>query len=487
MDLLGTILSWGEEAPERAAHRSGGAELSYGDLCRSARALAGHLEAELGENRAPLVVLGHKEPEMLIAFLGAALSGRAYAPVDTIVPESRVEQIVETVKAPLVLTPKKIREILAAPKRAAVAKALGQDDPFYIMFTSGSTGQPKGVVITLGCLTDFVDWMLGEQQIRRKGEVFLNQAPFSFDLSIMDLYMSLATGGTLFSVTREEVGNPAVLFSTLRSARTSVWVSTPSFAQLCTQEPTFRQETMKELRLFLLCGETLPAAVARELLDRFPDAEVWNTYGPTEATVATTSVKIDRDILARYPNLPIGRAKPRTLVPVLDENRKPVADGARGEIAIAGPNVALGYLYRPDLTAKAFFEYDGKRAYATGDWGFYKDGLLFCEGRQDSQIKLHGYRIELGDVEANIRKVGGVRDVVVIPKMKNGKADLLAAFVVSSSGGEGDDFARGRELKKKLAETLPAYMIPQRVFFVSAFPMTANGKADRRKLSERLE
>jgi len=223
--------------------------------------------------------------------------------------------------------------------------------------------------------------------------------------------------------------------------------------------------------------------LATQLLDRFPDAAVWNAYGPTEVTVITTSIRIDREILTRYSPLPVGRPMPGTRILVVDEQGEPVAPGERGEIVVAGPNVSPGYLGRPDLTARAFYELDGVWAYRTGDRGHYEDELLFCDGRVDDQIKLHGHRIELGDVEANLRAMAGIRDAVVLPVLKNGRADSLTAFVILSDRPPGSDFELGRTMRTRLAERLPAYMLPHRFVFVAGFPLTANGKVDRRRLA----
>jgi D-alanine--poly(phosphoribitol) ligase subunit 1 len=483
--LIDRIDHWGRVSPDRAAHRSGERVLTYGELLARSDALAAWLDAELGDNRAPVAVHGHKEPEMLIAFLGAVKSGRPYVPIDISIPAQRVERIVQTAGAALTLTPVRVAELPAiqSPNRPI---ARSSDHPFYILFTSGSTGEPKGVVITRANLEHFVAWMLAEQRFAAPGETFLNQAPFSFDLSVMDLYASLATGGTLFSITKDHVANLKALYEAFRVSGLTTWVSTPSFAQMCLIERTFAQPMLPSLRRFLFCGETLAPETASQLLDRFPEAEVWNTYGPTEATVATTSVRITREVLEKWSPLPVGAAMPGTRVVILDDEGGRVSDGERGEIVIAGPNVSPGYLGRADLTEKAFFELDGTRAYRTGDWGRERGGQIFFEGRRDSQVKVNGYRIELGDLEANLRTLPEIADAVVLPVEKQGRIDALAAVVVLAVEKSGSDFAFTAQLKTRLGERLPAYMIPRKFLYVDAFPMTANGKADRRKLGEML-
>jgi D-alanine--poly(phosphoribitol) ligase subunit 1 len=485
MNLLERINHWGAVAPEAIAHVSGQKILTYGELCRRSDALALYLAERFGDVRAPIAAFGHREPEMLIAFLGAVKSGRPYVPIDTAFPRQRVDKILAISRAVLILTPEETAQV-SASDAPAPAGCVQRGDPFYILFTSGSTGEPKGVVITLGCLEHFIAWMLAEQKFAEQGEIFLNQAPFSFDLSVMDLYCSLATGGTLFSISRDLVANPKMLYRALANSNVTTWVSTPSFAQMCLVEEKFRDAMLPRLRRFLFCGETLAPQTAARLLERFPNAEVWNTYGPTETTVATTSVRVDSSILEKYSPLPVGRPMPGTDVFVVDEKGEALPTNKRGEIIIAGPNVSPGYLGRPDLTAEAFFQHRGRRAYRTGDLGRFRDDLLFFEGRIDEQIKLYGYRIEVGDVEANLRALALVRDAAVIPIMKNGAAQSLAAFVVLSTRSEQSHFEMSDALRKQLGERLPAYMLPRKFVFLDAFPMTANGKADRARLAQSL-
>jgi D-alanine--poly(phosphoribitol) ligase subunit 1 len=422
---------------------------------------------------------------MLIAFLGAVKSGRPYVPIDIALPQRRIDQILASSNAALTVTPDEVRQF-STSETGTPTIPVEKNDPFYILFTSGSTGEPKGVIITLACLEHFISWMLVEQQFSERAEVFLNQAPFSFDLSVMDLCCSLVTGGTLFSISRDLIENPKKLYRALATSAVTTWVSTPSFAQMCLVEDKFAQAMLPRVRRFLFCGETLAPQTAAQLLARFPQAQVWNMYGPTEATVATTSIHVDAAILEKYSPLPVGRVMPGTKIFIVDENGAELPANERGEIIIAGPNVSPGYAGRSDLTARAFFEYRGLRAYKTGDLGRFRDNLLFFEGRIDEQIKLSGYRIELGDVEANLRALPTVRDAVVVPVIKSGAAQSLTAFVTLLARNETSDFKLAHNLRSQLSERLPAYMLPRKFIFLDTFPMTANGKVDRAALARSL-
>ncbi len=488
--LFERLQRWEERFPDRIAHRAASPgrtatlSLTYRELLTRARAVMAHLRATLPDDASPVIVLGHKEPEMVAGFIGALGSGHPYIPVDDSLPPHRVHEVERISGATLTLTPEFIAGL---PPSDGGFVALQPETTVYTIFTSGSTGEPKGVVITVGCLDAFLDWMLGEQTLREGAETFLNQAPFSFDLSVMDLYLSLTTGGTLYSITRREVADFKSLFRSLTEANPSVWVSTPSFAQLCLAERTFAAERLPALRRFLFCGEPLLPETAGRLMDRFPPAEVWNTYGPTEATVAATSILITREILAQGGALPIGCAMPGTEVFLQHDDGSTPPDGERGEIIIAGPNVSPGYLGRPDLTEKAFFRHGGHRAYRTGDCGLRRDGWLYFEGRQDSQVKVHGYRIELADIEENFLAFADVRECAVVPVTKAGAVQFLVAFVVpdgSCPDSPVETTAATDHYRAELAERLPVYMLPRKIYLRPFLPLTTNGKADRRRLVE---
>jgi len=483
MDLLAAAERWAERTPGRTAFEGNGERLTFGELERRRRAVTGALAARFPDDGAPIIVRGHKEPELLIGFLGCLGAGHPYIPVDSAVPDARVEQIAELAGALGVFGPADLRA-LADEGRSAAPRARPPHEVQYIMFTSGSTGEPKGVPITRANLAQFLGWMVAEQGFAPSAERFLNQVVYSFDLSVMDTGLALVTGGTSVALTRDTIADPRRLFQVLADSDLTVWVSTPTFVQLCLVEPKFSAAMLPRLRRFLFCGETLPPETAAARLDRFPEAQVWNTYGPTEAAVATTSVRVDHAILRRYPSLPVGRAAPGTRVLVVDDAFQPVPDGERGEIVIVGPNVSPGYLHRPELTRDVFRLLDGDRAYRTGDWGHYEDGWLFFDGRRDGQIKLHGHRIELGDVETHLAALPGVLAAVVVPVYRNGQPNSLVGFVVAGNNVEEPEVSFGKALKRGLRRSVPEYMVPRRIRRLDAFPMTPNGKVDRHRLTE---
>ena len=501
MTLLTRIDEWARRTPDRVALCTSDGAITWGELARRSDALAGAL-ADLTPG-APVVLRGHKEPEMLVGFLGCLKSAHPYVPIDSGAPAARAERIVEVSGAELVLTPAGVRELEARGARPP-APAGDASTPHYVIFTSGSTGDPKGVVITRGCLDAFLGWMLAEQRFAPAGETFLNQALFSFDLSVMDTWCSLVTGGTIFSLTSAEIEDFRRLFEVLAREPLTTWVSTPTFAQLCLAEKRFGGAMLPAVRRFLFCGDVLTPEVAEQLLVRFPQAEVWNTYGPTEATVATTSIRIDHGLLRKYPQLPIGRAMPGTCVTVENEDGELAADGERGEIVISGPNVSPGYLGRPDLTTHAFSVRNGVRTYRTGDWGSTRDGLLFFHGRRDDQVKIAGHRVEPGDVEVHLASLPRVRQAAVVPAYRNGRVDSLHAFVVLSgdagmrrhperaervegSAPPSSALEIGASIRKELAVQIPTYMLPRKVHVLEQLPLTPNGKTDRRALAARVQ
>lgn len=513
MNILEQIHSWADAAPEKAAFQNSREVMTYGELEAASDRLAAALEENCKDNRHPVAVYGHKEAYMLVCFLACVKSGRAYCPIDDSVPDNRTEAILECLDSTVVLTPGELsaktdKEIWDARRLAEIGgkeqrndgrsesvrqlRPVCGEDTFYIIFTSGSTGTPKGVKITADCLNHFLEWSvgLGGGSKEKQGTVFINQAPFSFDLSVMDLYTCLACGSTLWCLEKKIQEDYRSLMDSLKQSRARVWVSTPSFAELCLAEPGFGERLMPDLRTFLFCGETLPCATVRRLKKRFPQAAVVNTYGPTESTVAVTEVEITEEMAKESQVLPVGRPRPGTRIEIWNEKGEPLPEGERGEIVILGDTVSTGYLGRDDLTRKAFFvrQEQGKkmRGYRTGDAGCLQDGMLHYDGRMDLQVKLHGYRIELEDIENNLRKLPGVSHAVVVPRKRGGKVCSLTAFVSRENGTEKTapegQAETGAFLRQQLEEFLPSYMIPKKIVVLPRMPLTNNGKADRKAL-----
>ena len=546
MKLIDLLHDHAMSMPDSSAFvaSASGEKMTYGELWQRSGAIAAALLEDARESaaegsdsaKAPVMVYGHKSPLMLASFVGCLRAGRAYVPVDShSVPDGRAASIASQVRAsagravvlasePLpesaaaeadrVVSPKELAGIAAAAGDAGVDPALSVsgEDPAYVIFTSGSTGAPKGVVVTASCVDNFFPWALSVAGVDGPGTRFLNQAPFSFDLSVYELSMSLASGGELFAMEKATLDRAADMLAFLGESDPHVWVSTPSFAEMCLANQGFGHGLMPSLRVMLFCGEALPNPVAAELMRRFPGARVVNSYGPTESTVAVAAVDVDERTCASPDPLPVGRPRPGTRIRVTDPaTGEELPQGEWGEVVIAGDTVAKGYLGRDDLTRAVFGkeaadwlpEGEGKagsaaasgepalaaravRTYRTGDEGMMgEDGLLRFRGRLDLQVKLNGYRLELGEIEDALRALPEVAAAAVVAAHKNGKVSHLVAHVVSAGPREQSDFRCGLALKDALKARLPHYMIPKKVVFDEALPMTPNGKLDRRALTAR--
>lgn len=501
MELLKTLEEFASS--NAIAYIHNGETLSYQDLLQKANRLAHYLQSELKDDKTPIPVYGHKDPLMLICFLACVKSGRAYCPIDAGIPKNRIEAILETVQSSIVLSSEeldvaqngivdktKLYEIIDThTEEIDSSYALTSEDIFYIIFTSGSTGIPKGVQISYANLNHFLEWSIPLANAQSKAKVFINQAPFSFDLSVMDLYTSLGSGGTLFTLDKELQKDYHTLFEALASSKANVWVSTPSFADMCLVDKSFCEDMMPDMETFLFCGEVLTNETARKLLQRFPNAKVINTYGPTESTVAISDVVITEEIIENSNPLPIGVQKPGTWLQIIDEQGNCLPDMEKGEIIIVGNTVGKGYFHNPEQTKKAFFTrvIDGVEmpAYHTGDKGYLEDGMLYYCGRMDLQVKLNGYRIEICDIEQNLMKVDGVENAVVIPNYKEGKIKNLIGYIVYQ-GDTSQRFQLGQSISASLKQFVPDYMVPKKYVFIDEMPMTNNGKADRKALQEGL-
>ena len=501
LDILEEIKKYAESDKELVAVKSLDESITYKELHEFSDKLAYYLEENYKDNKSPIVVYGHKSPFMIVCFLACVKSKREYCPIDISMPLARVKTIIDMVNPPVILAVEELSnefgKILELSKIKNIIKETDKkinpnnyvkdNDIFYIIFTSGSTGKPKGVQITKENLNNYLNWSvnLGSKAEEKRNKRFLNQAPFSFDLSVMDLYTSLATGGTLYTMSKAIQNDYSKLMEFLIETNPNIWVSTPSFADVCLLDKKFNGENIPSLKLFLFCGETLPKNTAKNLMERFKNAKVINTYGPTESTVAVTDILVTEELLKEEGALPVGKAKEGSFIEIWDENGNILKENEKGEIIIIGNTVSAGYFNSPEITKKSFFtlERDGKKykGYHTGDSGYIKSGQLYYCGRMDLQIKLHGYRIEIEDIENNILKLPEITSTVVIPNVKDGKVKSLTAFVSTEEHLE-NTLANSKMIKTKLKEHIPDYMVPKKIVFIDKIPMTANGKADRKFL-----
>ncbi|MGX6979766.1 D-alanine--poly(phosphoribitol) ligase subunit DltA [Vagococcus elongatus] len=473
--------------------RQTGETLTYGELEKESDGLAAYFSSKFS-GKEPILVAGGLTKEVLVSFIACMKAGHPYVPVDSHTPAERIKLIHEEaepvcvvafdqweIPAKHLVRLKEFDEIVKKSKSYPSENQVTGDDLTYIIFTSGTTGKPKGVQISYNNLASFLQWMMTDFSLAQ-GQRYLCQAPFSFDLSVMDVFPALLTGGTLVPLEKDTVDNFPVLFRTLPDLKLNVWVSTPSLIEICLVTPDFRAGTLPELSHFLFCGEELPHKVADKLLERFPQAKIYNTYGPTEATVAVSGVQITKEILEKYERLPLGKVKEDTKIYIFDDQDQPLSEGEFGEVVIAGPSVSRGYFRNADKTAESFFSYQGLPAYRTGDGGYLKDGLLFYQGRLDFQIKWHGYRMELGDIDHHLLSLSSVQKACVVPKYQNHKVQQLIAYVVLEQGEPENPRETAKALKGLLKEKLMAYMMPQKFVFASQLPLTSNGKIDRKQL-----
>jgi len=420
----------------------------------------------------PVAVIGHKEVFMLASFLACSFAGMAYVPIDSSLPEGRVKSILRQIE-PDVVIDNSICSVMQKSATTGISNIfMNDDDVQYIIFTSGSTGEPKGVKILYRNLKSCVSWL--EKLWCGTNGAILNQANFSFDLSVADIYLSLVSKSTHFVLPKSVQSDYRLLFERLSLSVAELAVFTPSFADYLLLDSSFNSSLLPKLRSVIFCGEALTTRTVSKLMKAFPGIEIINCYGPTECTFAVTAIRIDNDNKA---NVPIGYPKDDTQIYIVDSDRNVLPCGNEGEMVIAGASVGAGYV-NADLNANRFFEFSGQPAYATGDISVCIDGCFYCRGRNDTQVKYKGYRIELQEIENVISAMDECVNCKVCA-LKNGKGAVkrIFAFVQLRQGAE------TKTLEKKLCNMLPEYMLPE-IRAVDAIPLTANGKTDEKKLME---
>ncbi|MEA2604413.1 MAG: hypothetical protein QOF89_5405 [Acidobacteriota bacterium] len=486
--LLDLLAGQAARTPGAPAFAGDGWTLSYAELEARSNQLARHLRRSgLGPED---VVALHLErtAEVPVALLGVLKAGAAYLPLDLSHPVERRAFMLEDAGAVAVLTQERLldslpetraRRILldtgwkeiARESAGPLAPVAGPDHRAYILYTSGSTGFPKGVDIHRGGLDNFL------RAMRRllglgPGEVFPALATIAFDISQLELYLPLAGGGTVPILSRETAADGVLLARALESLPATLFQATPATWRMLV-EAGWRGSP--GLRLF--CGAE---ALSRDLADRLLPLgrELWNLYGPTETTVWSTAWRVE----AGGP-IAVGRPLAGVRIYLLDRGLSPVPLGATGELCIGGLGVGRGYLRRPELTAERFIPdplsgEPGARLYRTGDLARLRpDGLLDLLGRIDHQVKLRGFRIELGEIEAALRRHPAISEAVVLLREDRPGDPRLTAYLGLAPGAE------AQELRGYLSERLPDAMIPAAFVPLPALPRNANGKVDRKALA----
>jgi D-alanine--poly(phosphoribitol) ligase subunit 1 len=437
-------------------------------------------EMKVGANDCPVLIYGHKNAEMIVAVYACLSLRIPYIPIDELYPAERVARVSQIANSQVMINCTGRFIDLEGPSQVLVGKSefavktgnleapthtseSALHDPLvYIIFTSGSTGEPKGVQISNTAILTFLEWMTNDFGFTRN-DVFLNIAVFSFDLSVFELMTFGALGATLLLNGRQTLDSPDKFLNRIDHYGGSIWVSTPSFSMLYSRES--HTQISENISSFLFCGEVLPHGLAKELRFHYPNARVLNTYGPTEATVATTLIEIDDSILSTYDLLPVGYPKRDCEIGIEDS-----------EIVIYGENVSLGYLNREDLNRVKFGVKENKRYFKTGDLGYIENGLLFCRGRNDDQVKLRGYRIELNEITSKLEMLDFVHMAVTIALKRNEEVKKIVSLVVLKIEREGDVKTEIQELLKL---HLPEYMIPSDIKVVESLPLNQNGKIDK--------
>ena len=498
-DMIETIEYFAQSQPDFPVYNVLGEVHTYHDLKVDSDSLAAKIDSLALPEKSPVVVFGGQEYDMLATFVALTKSGHAYIPIDSHSALERVTAIVEVAQPSLIIAindfPLKDVNIpildLAAVQTAFATKhpyeivhPVKGDDNYYIIFTSGTTGKPKGVQISHDNLLSFTNWMITDKEFATPiRPQMLAQPPYSFDLSVMYWAPTLALGGTLFAVPSAITQDFKQLFETILNLPIAIWTSTPSFADMAMLSEDFNAEKMPGITHFYFDGEELTVKTAQKLRARFPNARIINAYGPTEATVALSAVAITDDMLTNMKRLPIGYTKADSPTFVIDEDGNKLPNGEQGEIIVSGPAVSKGYMNNPEKTAEAFFEFEGLPAYHTGDVGTMTDeGLLLYGGRMDFQIKFNGFRIELEDVSQNLNKSQYVDSAVAVPRYnKDHKVQNLLAYVILKDGVK-EQFEREIDITKAIKEDLQdimmSYMMPSKFLYRDSLPLTPNGKID---------
>lgn len=487
--------------PDKIAFEDEIQSISYKDLHNKAVKIASLINEKYETRNRPIAVLIDRNVSTILAFFGIVYSGNFYVPVDATMPEERVALIFDTLGPVAVIDARsyvpdakmstyRVEDILKdcqdssfeSPKLLKVRREMIDTDPLYAIFTSGSTGIPKGVVVSHRSVIDLVE-AFGEVFSFNETQVFANQAPFDFDVSVKDIYNSLRCCATVQILPKKLFRMPKLLVEYLQEKKVDTLIWAVSALRMVSDFKTLDSVTAPELKYVMFSGEVMPVRALNYWIDHAPEARYVNLYGPTEITCNCTYY----EVMGKYAEdqaLPIGKAFPNTRVLLRDENGKSIhSPNIVGEICVTGTCLALGYWNNKEKTEEAFVSnaaisaYESKM-YATGDLGYYDtDGNIVFASRKDYQIKHMGHRIELGEIEVALNSIPFL---TISCCLYDKKSEKIFCF-----------YQAEEECKAKivaaLSKKLPKYMWPNVYVHYETLPLNKNGKIDRVLLGETLK
>ncbi|WP_167543313.1 non-ribosomal peptide synthetase [Streptomyces violaceusniger] len=481
-----------KRTPYATALTSSTDDMTYRGLWQASNRLAIRLRKVGVGPDVPVGICAERGIELVIGLLGILKAGAAYVPLDPDYPDQRLQYVLDDTACPVIVaqhgTFERIKgragsaqvvvigedEVLQQPTHA-VERTAGPDDLAYIIYTSGSTGAPKGVCLQHRGVVNRLTWM---QRTFGLGtdDVVLQKTPFSFDVSVWEIFWPLMTGARLVLAQPGGHRDPSYLVDVIAQEKVSTLHFVPSMLSEFLDTPSLAQT--RSLRRVICSGEVLPAALMNRACDLLTGT-LHNLYGPTEASIDVSSYACQPDPAAL--DVPIGGPIDNTQLYVLDNNLDSVPCGETGHLYISGVQLARGYYKKPGLTAEKFIPnpFGKGRLYHTGDLARWReDGLLDFLGRADRQVKIRGQRVELEEIEETLLKVTGVRDAaVVLAEVPSGHRQLVA-HIVPFQGHVLDP----QQVKSSLNEFFPAHMVPSRIVLQGRFPLTASGKVDRQAL-----
>ncbi|WP_151789618.1 non-ribosomal peptide synthetase [Acinetobacter nosocomialis] len=477
-------------------------QLSFSDVRFQVCALAQQLQ-KMGVQAGDIVAVAlPRSTKLSIAILAVIEAGAAYLPIDLQHPSERIKFMLQDAKSKLVIGEQKDLAAIAHPSIATCAFNELFDDtkvdlssykttvitpqhPAYLIYTSGTTGQPKGVMVSHHAIVNRILWMQSEYPLSAN-DTILQKTPCTFDVSVWEFFWSYLVGARLFMAPVDAHRDPLALLSLIQKYQITTLHFVPSmlavFENAATEILSSAQLQSLPIRRVFCSGEALPTALAKSFTEHF-SCELHNLYGPTEAAVDVSYMDATLGLHPEESSVAIGYPVWNTQLYILDQYLRPVPVGVDGELYLAGHQLAMGYLHRADLTATRFVANPfaaGQRMYRTGDIArWHVDGSIQYVGRADDQLKIRGQRIELGEIEQQLRLISGL-DVVVHPiSSEQKKADVqLVAYLQTTAPVDIE------KLKKQLAKQLPAYMVPTHYVVVEKFPLSHNGKLDRKALPQ---